>query len=100
MEGIGRTRHILIRAEWENERHLKYGRLVYVLPQFHTPDADIHMVYPQRHNVAAGVRAFVDIGPISTRLRASHSLVDIRSPLSGRGGVGLLVAERVPSPHR
>ncbi|HOB93708.1 MAG TPA: LysR family transcriptional regulator, partial [Aquabacterium sp.] len=33
---------------------------VQVLPQFHTPDADIYAVYPQRHQSAARVRAFVD----------------------------------------
>jgi DNA-binding transcriptional LysR family regulator len=31
-----------------------------VLPQYYTPDADIHAVYPQRHQMAARVRAFVD----------------------------------------
>jgi DNA-binding transcriptional LysR family regulator len=51
---------ILMRAEWDIERHLRSGRLVHVLPQFHTPDADIHAVYPQRHQLAARVRAFVD----------------------------------------
>jgi LysR family transcriptional regulator, transcriptional activator for dmlA len=51
---------ILMRAEWDIDRHLKSGRLVQVLPLFHTPDADIHAVYPQRHQLAARVRAFVD----------------------------------------
>ena len=51
---------ILMRAEWDIARHLQDGRLVQVLPQFHTPDADIHAVYPQRHQQAARVRAFVD----------------------------------------
>jgi LysR family transcriptional regulator, transcriptional activator for dmlA len=51
---------ILMRAEWDIERYLRSGRLVQVLPQYHTPDADIHAVYPQRHQLAARVRAFVD----------------------------------------
>jgi LysR family transcriptional regulator, transcriptional activator for dmlA len=51
---------ILMRAEWDIERYLKIGRLVQVLPQYFTPDADIHAVYPQRHQLAARVRAFVD----------------------------------------
>jgi LysR family transcriptional regulator, transcriptional activator for dmlA len=51
---------ILMRAEWDIARHLKSGRLVQVLPQFHTPDADLYAVYPQRHQLAARVRAFVD----------------------------------------
>jgi len=40
--------------------YLKSGRLVRVLPQYNTPDADIYAVYPQRHQLAARVRAFVD----------------------------------------
>ena len=40
---------ILMRAEWDIERYLRSGRLVQVLPQYHTPDADIYAVYPQRH---------------------------------------------------
>jgi LysR family transcriptional activator of dmlA len=51
---------ILMRAEWDLQRHLASGRLVQVLPQYHTPDADIHAVYPPRHQRAARVRAFVD----------------------------------------
>jgi LysR family transcriptional activator of dmlA len=51
---------ILMRAEWDIERHLKHGRLVQVLPQYATPDADIYAVYPQRHQRAARVRAFVE----------------------------------------
>ena len=51
---------ILMRAEWDIERYLRNGRLVHVLPQYATPDADIHAVYPQRHQLAARVRAFVD----------------------------------------
>ena len=56
---------ILMRAEWDIDRYLKNGRLVQVLPQFHTPDADIHAVYPQRHQLAARVRAFVDFVALS-----------------------------------
>ncbi|MBL8302588.1 MAG: LysR family transcriptional regulator [Ideonella sp.] len=51
---------ILLRAEWDIERHLKTGRLVQVLPQFDTPDADIHAVYPQAHQGTRRVRVFVD----------------------------------------
>jgi DNA-binding transcriptional LysR family regulator len=51
---------ILMRAEWDIARHLESGRLVTVLPQFHTPDADIYAVYPQRHQLSTRVRAFVD----------------------------------------
>jgi DNA-binding transcriptional LysR family regulator len=51
---------ILMRAEWDIERYLRNGRLVQVLPHCYTPDADIYAVYPQRHQLAARVRAFVD----------------------------------------
>lgn len=51
---------ILMRAEWDIARYLKSGRLVQVLPQYYTPDADIYAVFPQRHQLAARVRAFVD----------------------------------------
>jgi LysR family transcriptional regulator, transcriptional activator for dmlA len=56
---------ILMRAEWDIKRHLQSGRLVQVLPQYATPDADIHAVYPQRHQLAARVRAFVDFAALS-----------------------------------
>ncbi|MFA5915925.1 MAG: LysR family transcriptional regulator [Burkholderiales bacterium] len=51
---------ILMRAEWDIEGYLRSGRLVQVLPQYQTPDADIYAVYPQRHQLSARVRAFVD----------------------------------------
>ena len=56
---------ILMRAEWDIVRYLKNGRLVQVLPQCQTPDADIYAVYPQRHQLAARVRAFVDFVALS-----------------------------------
>ena len=56
---------ILMRAEWDIERYLRNGRLVQVLPQYQTPDADIYAVYPQRHQLAARVRAFVDFLALS-----------------------------------
>lgn len=62
---------ILMRAEWDIERHLKNGRLVQVLPQYFTPDADIHAIYPQRHQLAARVRAFVDFVALSFSQQAA-----------------------------
>jgi LysR family transcriptional activator of dmlA len=56
---------ILLRAEWDIERYLRSGRLVALLPQYHTPNADIYAVYPQRHQVTARVRAFVDFLALS-----------------------------------
>lgn len=51
---------ILMRAEWDIARHLRSGRLVQVLPQWETPEADIYAVYPQRMQLSTRVRAFVD----------------------------------------
>lgn len=51
---------ILMRAEWDIARYLKSGRLVQVLPQYDTPDADIYAVVPQRLQLSARVRSFVD----------------------------------------
>jgi DNA-binding transcriptional LysR family regulator len=49
-----------MRAEWDIAPHLKSGRLVPVLPQYDTPDADIHAVWPQHLQGAQRVRVFVD----------------------------------------
>ncbi len=62
---------ILMRAEWDIARYLQSGRLVQVLPQYHTPDADIYAVYPQRHQSAARVRAFVDFAALSLSNKGS-----------------------------
>lgn len=51
---------IVMRAEWDVARYLRSGRLRQVLENYRTPSADIHAVYPQRHQVSARVRAFVD----------------------------------------
>jgi LysR family transcriptional regulator, transcriptional activator for dmlA len=56
LAGLG----ILMRAEWDVARYLQSGRLMPVLPQWRTPDADIHAVWPQRHQHSARVRAFVE----------------------------------------
>ena len=62
---------LLLRAEWDIERYLRNGRLVQVLPQYETPDADIHAVYPQRHQLAARVRAFVDFVALALKQEAA-----------------------------
>ena len=62
---------ILMRAEWDIARHLGNGRLVQVLPQYSTPEADIHAVYPQRHQMASRVRAFVDFVALSLSQKAA-----------------------------
>lgn len=56
LEGHG----ILMRAEWDIQRYLTSGRLVQVLSQFDTPDADIYAIYPQRLQLTTRIRTFVD----------------------------------------
>lgn len=56
LAGLG----IVMRAEWDVARYLRSGRLRQVLEDHETPPADIHAVYPQRHQHTARVRAFVD----------------------------------------
>lgn len=51
---------IVMRAEWDISRYLQSGRLVQVLPQYDTPDADIYAVYPRNQHTFARVRAFVE----------------------------------------
>jgi LysR family transcriptional activator of dmlA len=61
LDGLG----ILMRAQWDIERHLKSGRLVQVLPEYHTPEADIYAVYAQRRQRSVRVLAFVDFLALS-----------------------------------
>ena len=56
LEGHG----ILLRAEWDIQAYLRSGRLVAVLPQYSSPDADIYAVYPPGQQLTARVRVFVD----------------------------------------
>ena len=51
---------ILMRAEWDIRHYLDSGELVAVLPELETPNADIYAVYPQRHQLSARIRSFVD----------------------------------------
>ena len=51
---------ILLRAEWDVARYLRSGRLVQLLQNFSTPDADIYAVYAQRHKSSARVKALID----------------------------------------
>jgi len=53
-------RGVLMRAEWDVAKYLRSGRLVQVLPDYDTPPADIHAVYPERLNLSAKVACFVE----------------------------------------
>lgn len=51
---------IVLRAEWDVARYLRSGRLRQVLEGWQSPPADIHAVWPERHQQSARVRAFVE----------------------------------------
>ncbi|MBV7485500.1 LysR family transcriptional regulator [Bordetella sp. BOR01] len=51
---------IVMRSEWETAAYLRSGRLRPVLPDWNTPPADIHALYPERLNLPAKTVAFVD----------------------------------------
>lgn len=51
---------IVLRAEWDVDRYLRSGRLVQVLPNYETPEANIYAVYQQRHQLSSRIRLFVD----------------------------------------
>ncbi len=70
---------IVMRAEWDIARYLRSGRLKQVLENYRTPPADIHAVYPQRHQASARVRAFVDFLAAhfeKSSIRAAGLMVD------------------------
>lgn len=77
LEGLG----ILMRAEWDIARFLASGRLVRVLPNHHTPEADIFAVYAQRHQLSTRVRSFVDF--LASTLGSPPPAAD--AALSSRG---------------
>ncbi|WP_353645147.1 LysR family transcriptional regulator [Mesorhizobium sp. WSM2239] len=51
---------IMLRSEWDIAHHVSEDRLRLVLPRYAHADADIYAVYPERHNLSAKVRLFVD----------------------------------------
>ena len=71
LEGHG----ILMRAEWDVRRYLRSGRLVEVMPQYRTSDADIYAIYAQRHQLSPRVRAFVKYIELSfMKMSAEHEV--------------------------
>lgn len=53
-------RGIVLRAEWDVTQHLKSGRLVQVMKNYETPDADIYAVYAERHKTSVRVKTLID----------------------------------------
>jgi len=74
---------IVQRAEWDVGRYLRSGRLVQVLPQYHTPDADICAVIPAGRQMSARIRAFVDFASqaLQQQVASGKALAD---PPQGR----------------
>ncbi|WP_269505853.1 LysR family transcriptional regulator [Burkholderia sp. IMCC1007] len=51
---------ILVRSEWDAQPYINAGTLVTVLQDWSLPAADIYATYPERLNLSAKVRVFVD----------------------------------------
>ena len=51
---------ILLRAQWDVEKHLESGELVQVLTAYNSPDADIYAIYAERHRTSVRVKALID----------------------------------------
>lgn len=51
---------IVMRAEWDMARHIREGRLITVLDDYDTPNADIYAIYMERLNISAKVTCFLD----------------------------------------
>lgn len=51
---------ILLRAEWDVQKHLDAGQLVSVLESYRSPDADIYAVYAERHRTSVRVKTLVE----------------------------------------
>jgi DNA-binding transcriptional LysR family regulator len=56
LAGLG----VLQRAEWDIAKYLRSGRLEHILQDYDLPPADIYALFPERHNLSAKVRVFVD----------------------------------------
>ena len=65
---------ILMRAEWDIAKYLRSGRLHQVLETYATPPADIYAVYPQRHQRARRITAFVEFLATSMESTARRML--------------------------
>ncbi len=51
---------ILLRAQWDVEKHLQSGELIQILTHYNSPDADIYAVYAERHRTSVRVKALID----------------------------------------
>jgi len=51
---------LLLRAQWDVEKYLQSGKLVQLLPNYSSPDADIYAIYAERHRTSVRVKALID----------------------------------------
>ncbi|TCK36324.1 LysR family transcriptional regulator [Paraburkholderia sp. BL8N3] len=51
---------VLVRSEWDIQSYIDAGTLARVLPDWSLPSADIYAIYPERLNLSAKVRVFID----------------------------------------
>lgn len=51
---------ILLRAQWDVEKHLQSGELIQMLTHYNSPDADIYAVYAERHRTSVRVKTLID----------------------------------------
>ena len=70
---------ILLRSLWDTAAEMRAGRLVRVLPDWSGSPADIYALYPQRLNLSAKVRVFLDF--LTERFAAYRSATDSNAEL-------------------
>jgi LysR family transcriptional activator of dmlA len=51
---------VLLRAQWDVEKHLQSGELIQVLTHYNSPDADIYAIYAERHRTSVRVKTLID----------------------------------------
>lgn len=51
---------VLVRSEWDAQSCIDAGTLTRVLPDWSLPAADIYAIYPERLNLSAKVRVFIE----------------------------------------
>ena len=56
LDGLG----VMMRSEWDAAPFVRNGQLEVLLEEYALPPADIYAVYPNKENLAAKVRVFVD----------------------------------------
>ena len=62
-------RGIAVRSQWETQTLVRDGKLVVLLNDWALPNADIHAVYLERHQLSAKLRTFVEF--LGEELRAN-----------------------------